>query len=492
MKKKLITSLFHFFEQNTRKMDTKHCVDYFTKAWADGGYALEGLKGIIRIPNLSPAYDSEFFTNGLIHKAVHYMADWVKAQNLKDCKVTIFEEPNTQPLLMVEIGSTTDKNVLPVLTYGHLDKMPHLDPAGWSEGLGATNPVVRGDKVYGRGTNDDCYEGFVVISALKYLEENNLPHPKVIMLMETGEESGDEEIVKQLHKLRPQLGEIGVVMVLDAEAEDYKTLWCCKSLRGVAMGVLKVEHLRQPCHSGMATGLVPDTFRICRMLLSRIEDEQTGEIKLKEAHVDIPQSAKDQLYSIAKQLGKGSVEIVDPLPGAELLSTDYGQLLINKAWVPGLAVTGQDGLPVVEQGSNVIRTKTALKLSMRLPPGVSARAINELLKKVLEKDPPYGAKVEYQILDGGDGWYGKDFNEVTDKSLTKSSQEVFGQAPLFYGEGGSIPLCNVLQELWPQAEIIVTGAAGVDSNPHGFDESLDLPYTAKFTSVITKFLNGLC
>ena len=473
-------------------MDTQQCVDYCTQAWSEGGYALEGLKGIIRIPNLSPGYDKEYFTNGLVYQALHYMADWVKAQGLKNCNVRTFEEPNKEPLLLVDIGATTDKNVLPVLTYGHLDKMPHLDPAGWSEGLSATNPVVRNDKVYGRGTNDDCYEGFVVVTAVKYLEEHNIPHPRVIMLMETGEESGDEEIVRYLHKLRPELGDVGVVLVIDAEAEDYKTLWCCKSLRGVAMGVLTVEHLRQPCHSGMATGLVPDTFRICRMLLSRLEDEQTGEVKLKEAHVDIPEAARQQLHSIAQQLGESCVEIVDRLPGAQLLSTDLTQLLINKAWLPGLAVTGQDGLPVLEQGSNVIRTKTALKLSMRLPPGVDSKKFNLLMKQVLEADPPYGARVQYEIVDGGDGWYGKDFNEVTASSLSRASQAVFGQDPLFYGEGGSIPLCNLLEELWPNAEIIVTGAAGVDSNAHGFDESLNLPYTSKFTAVLTSFLAGLC
>ena len=472
-------------------MNTQQCVEYCQQAWSEGGFALEGLKGIIRIPNLSPGYDKEFFTNGLIYQALHYMADWIKAQGLKNCTVTTFEEPNIEPLLMVDIAATTDKNVLPVLTYGHLDKMPHLDPAGWSEGLSATNPVVRGDKIYGRGTNDDCYEGFAVVTAIKYLEEHNIPHPRVVMLMETGEESSDE-IVRYLPKLRPQIGEVGNILVVDAEAEDYKTFWCCKSLRGVSMGVLSVEHLRQPCHSGMATGLVPDTFRICRMLLSRIEDEQTGNVKLPEAHVEIPESAVHQMHSIAKQLGHGAVEIVDPLPGAQLLSDDYAELLLNKAWRPGLAVTGQDGLPVLEQGSNVIRTKTALKLSMRLPPGVSSKFINQRMKEVLEADPPYGAKVSYEPVDDGDGWYGKDFNPVTEESLRRASQEIFGQEPLFYGEGGSIPLCNLLQELWPNAEIIVTGAAGVDSNAHGYDESLNIAYTAKFNAVLSSFLAGLC
>ncbi|EAX93846.1 Clan MH, family M20, peptidase T-like metallopeptidase [Trichomonas vaginalis G3] len=472
-------------------MNAEECVKYCAQAWSEGGFALEGLKGIIRIPNLSPGYDEHYFENGLVYKALHYMADWIKAQNIKGCKITTFEEPKVEPLLFVEIDSTADHEVPAVLTYGHLDKMPHLDPAGWSEGLGATNPVVRGNKIYGRGTNDDCYEGFLVITAIKYLQEHNIPHPRIVMLMETGEESGDDEIMRYLPKLKPQIGEVGVIMVLDAEAEDYKTLWCCKSLRGVAMGVLEVQHLATPCHSGMATGLVPDTFRIARMLVSRIEDEQTGEIKLKEAHIDIPQSRIDMCNAIAKQLGAASVEIVAPIKGAQLLDTDYGQLLVNKAFKPGLAVTGQSGLPIISEGSNVIRTTTGLKLSLRLPPGADAETALAAMEKELTRDPPYGAKVTFKSLGAGNGWFGEDFDAKTAAALEGASQEVFGQKPLYYGEGGSIPLCNTLQSLWPKAQIIVTGAAGTDSNPHGFDESLNIEYTGKFAAVITGFLGEI-
>lgn len=471
-------------------MNTQECIKYCEQAWSEGGFALEGLKGIIEIPNLSPGYDEHYYENGLVYKALHYMADWIKAQNLKGCKITTFEEPKKEPLLMVEIESTADHPVPAVLTYGHLDKMPHLDAAGWSTG-GATVPVVRGNKIYGRGSNDDCYEGFLVITAIKYLQEHNLPHPKITMLMETGEESGDDEIINYLDKLRPHIGDVGVIMVIDAEAEDYKTVWCCKSLRGVAMGVLEIQHLSTPCHSGMATGLVPDTFRIARMLLSRIEDEQTGEIKLKEAHVEIPQNRIEQCHEIAKQLGEASVEIVSPLPGAQLLSKDHGELLINKAWKPGLAVTGQSGLPIISEGSNVIRTSTGLKLSLRLPPGVDAEKALEAMKNELVRDPPYGAKVTFKPLGAGNGWNGRDFDAKTSAALEGASQEVFGQKPLYYGEGGSIPLCNKLQSLWPEAQIIVTGAAGTDSNPHGYDESLNIEYTGKFAAVFTKFLGDI-
>ena len=472
-------------------MDPKGCVEFCTKAWSEGGSALEGLKMFVRIPNLSPQYDEGYHTNGLIHKALHDVGDWIKSQGLKHVEITYFEEKGREPLLYVEIGSTAEKEVPSILTYGHLDKMPHLDAEGWGEGLSATNPVVKGRKVYGRGTNDDGYNPFCVVTAVKYLEENNLPHPKVIMLLESGEESGDDEIQIYLKDLRSRIGDVGVIMVLDAEAQDYDTLWCCTSLRGVVMGVLDIQHLATPCHSGMATGMVPSTFRIARMLLSRIEDEQTGEIKLKEAHIEIPQNRIDSCNEIAKQLGERCVEIVTLLPGAKHLSEDRGELLIGKGWKPGLAVTGADGIPSVANGSNVIRTRTSLKLSLRIPPGVKSEVVAEAMKKELERDPPYGAKVTYKPLGAGNGWFGRDFDEKTQKALDQSSIDVFGQKSLLYGEGGSIPLCNLLQELWPNAQLLVTGAAGTDSNPHGYDESLDLPYTSQFTASISLFLNNL-
>ncbi|KAH0787643.1 peptidase M20 [Histomonas meleagridis] len=472
-------------------MDTKDCLEYCNKAWSEGGFALEGLKDFIRVPNLSPDYDKDFLTNGLIMKAVETVKTFLESQGIDGLKTTVFAEEGHEPLLLAEIPGTCP-TAKPILAYGHLDKMPHLDPKGWSEGLSATNPVVRGDKIYGRGTNDDGYNCYCVMTAIKYLHEKKLPYPKVTIVLETGEESGSAEIDKYLTDLRPRIGDVGTILILDAEAQDYKTVWCCQSLRGVVIGVLSVEHLASPCHSGMATGLVPSTFRIARQLLSRIEDEKTGEILIKEAHVkEIPQNRIDQCNAIYKQLGAESYSIVSPLPGCQLIA-EGGQLLVNKGWVPGLAVTGCDGIPCIAEGSNVMRTKTALKLSLRTPPGVKAQVVAEAVKKELERDPPYGAKVSYTIMGIGDGWWGHDFDEKTDAALKKATKEVFGNEPLYYGEGGSIPLCNTFQELWPDAQLIVSGCAGTDSNPHGFDESLNIDYTKKFAAVTAALMTGIC
>ena len=464
------------------------CLDYCKKAWSEGGQAVEGLKSLIRVPNLSPAYDTAFLTNGLINKAIDVTKAWIESQNLKGLTTTVYNDPGREPLLKVDIPSFKDGNKH-VLCYGHLDKMPHLDAAGWSEGLSATNPVIRGPKIYGRGTNDDGYNSFLIITALRYLQEHDLPHPKITILLETGEESGDEEITKYLHDLRPIIGEVDLVCILDAESQDYETVWCCTSLRGVVTGVLSVKHLSVPCHSGMATGIVPDTFRIARHLVSRIEDSSTGEILLKEAHVNIPQNRIDQCHAIANHLGKECVAIVSPLPGAQYMSSDLGDCLVGKGWRPGLAITGQRGIPEIENGSNVIRTETALKLSLRIPPGVDANTVQNAMKKTLEENPPYGATVEYIGLGSGNGWYGKDFEKNLDQALKNGCKGAYGKEPMYYAEGGSIPLCNTFQELWSDAEILVSGCAGPDARPHGYDESLDLPYTIKFNAFVASLFN---
>jgi acetylornithine deacetylase/succinyl-diaminopimelate desuccinylase-like protein len=241
----------------------------------------------------------------------------------------------------------------------------------------------------------------------------------------------------------------------------------------------------------MATGLVPSTFRIARILLSRIEDENTGDVKLKEAHcANLPEKRLEQCRQVAAYLGERSHEIVSRLPGAKLVTEDYGQLLINKAWKPGLAVTGCDGIPAIANGSNVMRKETSLKLSLRIPPFVEAEEVGAALKKVLENDAPYGAAVSYTVQGAGNGWCGPEFTPEMDRAIAFAAKEIFGKEaePLYYGEGGSIPLCNKFQSLWPNAQTLVTGCAGTDSNPHGYDESLDLPYTGKFTALVAVLL----
>jgi acetylornithine deacetylase/succinyl-diaminopimelate desuccinylase-like protein len=77
-----------------------------------------------------------------------------------------------------------------VMLYGHLDKQPHGE--GWDEGLSATDPVRKGDLMYGRGSSDDGYSSFAAMLAIKNIQEQNLPHPRFCLVLETEEESGSQ------------------------------------------------------------------------------------------------------------------------------------------------------------------------------------------------------------------------------------------------------------------------------------------------------------
>jgi acetylornithine deacetylase/succinyl-diaminopimelate desuccinylase-like protein len=470
-------------------VDIQDVLAYSVAAWQEGGFALEGLKAFIRVPNISPAYDATFLTNGLIQQAVETVKGWIESQGLPGLTTTVYADPGREPLLYVDIPGTAPAGAPVCLAYGHLDKMPPLDPAGWSSGLSARDPVIRDGKIYGRGANDDGYNPYLLLAALKYLHSKALPYPKFTLLLETGEESGDSEIQRYLDDLRPRIGPADLILVLDGETQDYETFWACTSLRGVVNGTLDIAHLATPCHSGMATGLVPSTFRIARILLSRIEDAETGEVLLPEAHAaEIPRARVEQCSLIAQQLGERCHAVVTPLPGAQLLTQDKAQLLVNKAWKPGLAITGADGIPSIQDGSNVMRARTALKLSLRIPPTVDGNTVAAALKRVLEADPPYGARVTYTPSSAGNGWKGADLSGNVDEAMKSATKAVFGGIPLYYGEGGSIPLCNKFQELWPDAQVLVSGCAGTDSNPHGYDESLNIEYTGKFTALLIVFL----
>src|SRR3546814_14674908 len=86
------------------------------------------------------------------------------------------------------------------------------------------------------------------------------------------------------------------------------------------------------------------------------------------------------------------------------VTDDLTELVLNRTWRPQLAITGADGLPPLASAGNVLRPFTAVKLSLRIPPTLDGVKAGEALKKLLESDPPYGAKVTFELEKAGSGW----------------------------------------------------------------------------------------
>jgi acetylornithine deacetylase/succinyl-diaminopimelate desuccinylase-like protein len=408
---------------------------------------------------------------------------WCVEHAPKGATVEVVREGDRTPVLLVDIPGTVDDTVL---LYGHLDKQPEFD--GWEDGLGPWEPVMRGQRLYGRGGADDGYAVFASLTAINAIKEQGLPHARCVVLIETCEESGSYDLPYYIDKLGDRLGSPSLVVCLDSGAGNYDQLWCTTSLRGVLVANLTVEVLTEGVHSGDASGIVPSSFRVLRHLLSRLEDPETGTIVPEQLHVEIPTDRAAQATKVADVLGP-LVHTCFPFAGeTRAVSRDLAGLVLNRTWRPALSVVGGDGLPPVANAGNVLRPKTTVKLSLRLPPTLSTDVAAELLPRLLCEDPPYGSRVTLTDMDAGGGWNAPPVAPWLEEALSRASNSFFGADAVYMGEGGSIPFMGMLGEKFPDAQFMITGVLGPQSNAHGPNEFLDIPTAKKVTASVASVL----
>jgi len=439
---------------------------------------VEPLIEFIKIDNLSKAYDTEFFTNGKIQKACNFCLDHAHSMELKGLTLSMHTRPERTPLVFGEVAATDDsgKNVF---LYGHLDKQPHLE--GWMQGTGPVTPAIINERLYGRGGADDGYSIFTALLLIKALQENNIAHPRFVLFFETDEESGAHDTPFWIEEMKAEIGTPDLVFILDSGAVDHEHFTITSSLRGNAAAILSVKIINGGVHSGQASGIIPDTFRIIRQILSRFEDPITGNLHVPECYVTIPPTIYEQNYNLSKIIGDGVFDLPF-LEGAQAVTNCPFEALLNNGWRPYLSVTGADGLPPTAIAGNVCRPETKLKLSIRLPPTADAEVAKEKIKKLLEDNPPYNAKVECNFMSANPGWCMSELKPEFRVLVEESAKWGFGEANecQYLSMGGSIPLVGMMNVKFPEASFMVTGCLGPDSNAHCPDENLHLGTLEKF------------
>jgi acetylornithine deacetylase/succinyl-diaminopimelate desuccinylase-like protein len=399
-------------------------------------------------------------------------------------------------VLFFEVAATQSPSTQTVLMYGHLDKQPEF--SGWRNDLGPWTPKMEDGKLYGRGGADDGYAAYAAIAAIQALKTQNAAHPRIVGLIETCEESGSYDLLPYIEALKPRLGEVALVVCMDSGAGNYDQLWLTSSLRGMASGVLKVEILTEGVHSGDASGLVPSSFRIMRQVLDRLEDSSTGRLLPASFHCDVPAERLIQARAAADILGE---EIYRRFPWAHYdcggstafalpTTTDPLEALLNRTWKPTLSVTGADGFPSLGNAGNVLRPYTAFKLSLRLPPLVDASTAVQQLKTLLEDNAPYQAKVTFEGMSSATGWNAPDTAPWFEAALNTASSAHFDAPCGYIGQGGTIPLMNMLSTGFPKAQMMVCGVLGPKSNAHGPNEFLHVPYAKKLTAAVAQVISA--
>ncbi|MEC7704447.1 MAG: M20/M25/M40 family metallo-hydrolase [Candidatus Thermoplasmatota archaeon] len=451
-------------------------------SWVDEqweNHALGSLSDFIEIPALSPAFDEDWASNGYLDETIDLFLDWLSKLPMKGMTCNVHRLDGRTPVLTVTVEGTGEGEVL---FYSHLDKQPPF--TGWSQGKGPWKPVREDPWLYGRGSVDDGYGGYLSILAILALQQHGIPHPKATYLIETCEESGSFDLPAYLEELSELLGTPDLVVVMDSGAGDYERLWVTTSLRGLVGGTLRVGVSQEGVHSGMAGGIIPSSFRIARSIISRIEDESTGQVLLPELSVEISDELRAEADGIATVLGEKVWTDLPALQGVEPQTPGLSEIVLSGNWRPSLSVTGADGMPSIKDAGNVLRTHTSLKLSMRIPPGVDADEAQEAMSTTLEENPPHGAHVSFSTDASANGFSAPPMEESFRKALNDASLATFGNPMQVFFEGGTIPFLAMMQEKYPDAAFLVTGSLGPGGNAHGPDEKLHIPATKAVTTCL--------
>jgi acetylornithine deacetylase/succinyl-diaminopimelate desuccinylase-like protein len=464
-------------------LDIARLGGFVDQCWSDE--IVPTLVEYIKIPNKSPMFDPDWVAHGYMEEAMAMFERWARGKlaQFPGATLDVVRLPGRTPLIAIDIPGTGNNTVL---LYGHLDKQPEM--VGWLDGYGPWQPRIDGDKLYGRGGADDGYAMFGALTALAALRDQGAPHARAVVLIEACEESGSYDLPFYVDHLAEQIGKPSLVVCLDSGCGNYDQLWLTTSLRGVLAATLTVSVLDEGVHSGDASGVVPSSFRIFRQLLSRLEDEATGEIKPAGLYAQIPAERVGQARRAAAALGD-QVYAKFPFAGGTVpMADDATELVLNRTWRPQLAVTGMSGLPEPGNAGNVLLPFTTAKLSLRLPPTLDPAAAGDAVRRLLETDPPYGARIEFSGSTASSGWNAPALTPWLEASLAKASQDAFGAPPAYMGEGGSIPFMAMLGERFPAAQFVVTGVLGPHSNAHGPNEFLHIPTGKKITQVIAQIL----
>src|SRR4051812_14535684 len=280
--------------------------------WVEQRYAesiVPTLQKYIAIPNKSPSFDAGWRQAGHMDRAVELLAGWAREAMPEGATLEVVRLGERTPVIFIDVPGTGGAAGDTVLLYGHLDKQPEM--TGWREGLGPWQPVLEGDKLYGRGGADDGYAIFASLTALTALRRDNVPHARAVVLIEACEESGSYDLPAYIEHLAPRIGQLSLVVCLDSGCANYDQLWSTTSLRGLVIGNLEVSLLTEGVHSGDGTGVIASSVRVIRELLDRLEDSHTGVMKVDALVTQIPKQRVLQAARTAEVIGD---EVWDKFP----------------------------------------------------------------------------------------------------------------------------------------------------------------------------------
>jgi acetylornithine deacetylase/succinyl-diaminopimelate desuccinylase-like protein len=362
------------------------------------------------------------------------------------------------------------------LLYAHHDVQPEGPLDEWDSP--PFEPLIRGGRMYGRGTSDDKCGIVAHAAAIRALA----PTPPVtIKVVVEGEEECNTEHLPELVRSNADLLRADVAVI--ADSGNYRTgvPTLTTSIRGITDCVVEVRVLNQAQHSGAYGGPIPDAYTALARLISKLHDD--------DGNVAIPGLAR---------FTWGGMQVSDEelrdeagaLPGVRMIGRGS---ISDRLWAgPAVSVLGIDG-PRVAGSSNQLVPTAKARVSLRVAPGDDPVAAHEKLVAHLKASTPWGVDVQVEsagAFEAGHG-YLVDTDVPAYRAARAAMDEAWGRETIDTGSGGSIPLVPMLAETFPGIAILLWGAGDERSFPHSVNESVDLGELERLALAEALFLRNL-
>ena len=419
--------------------------------------AVGTLGELVKIPGIAwPSFDAEQLevSANAVKKLLEELElfDFVEVRRSK--------KPNGEFGSPAVLARRSASNGAPhVLLYAHHDVQPPGDSALWeSEPFEAT---LKGDRLFGRGASDDKSGIITHVYSLRALKQlASQVDLGITIFIEGEEEAGSESFENFLADNHAELA-ADLIVVADSGNWSVDTPALTSTLRGVVSQTFTLHTLDHAGHSGMFGGPLPDAMTAMIRLLATLNDEH-GNVAIKGLKsVDVAELPYSE-FEFAEQ--SGMLKGVQRLGSESLLKHNWG--------APSVTVIGLDG-PRVETSSNTAQPSMQARISLRLAPNEDPSEGLALLRKHLEDNAPWGAKIEFGHSEQGPGYFAK---QGWGSALAHEAfSAIWPNKSVEIGIGGSIPFIAEFAKAFPEAQILVTGVEEPDSRAHSPNESQHLP-----------------
>ncbi|GAA3925983.1 dipeptidase [Streptomyces gulbargensis] len=386
--------------------------------------------------------------------AANWVAGALRAEGFED--VALLDTPD---------GSQSVYGILPgpagaptVLLYAHYDVQPKLDESAW-----LTPPfelTERDGRWYGRGAAD-CKGGIVMhLLALRALKANGGVPVTVKVIVEGSEEQGTGGLERYAEQ-HPELLTADAIVIGDAGNFRVGLPTVTATLRGMTMIRVRIDTLQGNLHSGQFGGAAPDALAALIRVLDSLRDE-TGATAID----GLP---RDTVWEGLQYPEEDFRQDAKVLSGVDLPGTGT---VADRIWArPAVTVVGIDCHPVAGATPSIPSTARA-QISLRVPPGQDAAEATKLLYAHIEKHTPWNARVSFEQVGQGQAFQA-DTSSPAYASMAEAMRIAYpGQEMQAAGMGGSIPLCNTLASLYPEAEILLIGLSEPEAQIHAPNESV--------------------